>query len=246
MKHHLMIPAGSIDSDRKNSSHSTPMQVLIPGYKRDYRFQEDLLVVPEGFSLAPTTRLLVLVPENDFDENQLSQRIWNLAAKGGLSVSFVLLSSKPGTEHFLRTRLATLVANTRDGYVAVNSKIVLGNNWIQAVNGLMRPGDLLVCLEDFKATSWGVFRRPAGQTISSSLGVPVYILSGIRLGSPPRYSNRGKEVIFWLAAIGIIVGFAFVQIMINNAIQGWLSSPVLMITVIFEILLITILNDVSR
>ena len=247
MSHRMVVLTGSMDSDPEKLSSLAPLHVLFPGYGREVhnRYQEDRLVLPEGFTLAPIQRLVTLVPENDFDENKLSQRIWNLAALGTLSVSFVALYSVKVAEHFLRRRLATIAANTRDRSVRVNTKFVPGNNWIQAVKDILQPGDLVVCLEHHKITNWGVVRRPIDLVISSSLNIPVYIITGIRLDPTSFVVSWVKEVAVWLVAIGIMGIFAWLQILIVQTIQGSESNILLMITVIFELLLIWKLHEIT-
>ena len=246
MTHRLVTRIGSMNSDQENLFSSPPLHVLLPGYGREVlnRFQEDHLVLPAGLPLEPIRRLLVLIPENDFDENKLSQSIWNLAAPGALAVSIVALSSLPSAENFLRRRLATIATNTRDSSVRVSTKILPGNNWIQAVKDILQPGDLVICLENHVIINWGVIRRPVGIEISSSLNIPVYMITGFRLG-PTVYRSWVKEAATWLVAFGIIGLFTWLQILIDQAIQGWQSDLILIITVIFEALLIWKLHEIS-
>src|ERR1700720_2038974 len=75
------------------------------------------LLMPEGVSLPPARRLVVLVPYLDLDEPALSRRIWNLAAPNKLAVLYLGLSPSTSEEPHARRQLATIAALTRDDWV---------------------------------------------------------------------------------------------------------------------------------
>ena len=225
---------------------SQAISVLLPGLENEeITFSEDFLILPESRPIRPALRLVVLVPENELNETELARRIWKLAAPGSLSILLLSVSSSPQTETYLRRRLATMAAMTGDEQVQVGTTLAAAKTWADAVRDVWRPGDLLVCYEGHFKANWIIRRVEIGQEISKALNAPVYFMAGLRLGPSLNHQNWPKELVTWSIAISLLIAFGWLQISIDRATDGWISTIILILTVLVEIIVLFILNGVT-
>ena len=133
-------------------------------------------LAPKAASLAPITRLIVLVPRPDVDESALARRVWSLAAPLSLKVVYVGLGRQGELEWHMRRTLASLTALTRDQNVPVQPHIAVESDWIRAVRGLWHAGDLVICSAELSLSKWGR-RKRLGPALCAALGVPVGMLA---------------------------------------------------------------------
>jgi len=203
----------------------------------------DFLILPENANVVATRRLVVLVPENELDERALAQRIWSLAAQGPLEVLFLALAPNWDAEAHLRRRLATLAALTGDRQVDASTQLACEANWVLAVEKVRQPGDLLICYDRHTSDSWRLQRQHLGAYLSTATNVPAYILVGLVLGPSPRLLNMVRELLALAASLFVIMAFAWLQIRIDQAMDGGLSTLMLCLTVFVEIACLVKLND---
>jgi hypothetical protein len=150
-------------------------------------------------------RLIVLIPA-DTDYSTVTRRIWRLAIETESDVQLLGLGKDTTQELALRRDLATMAALIRDTRVFVDTKVEIGNNWLNTVKHNYQDGDMIVCLAE---QSIGIRHRPLSQVLESNIKAPVYILSDIRSTKPQ--SNVFSQVIAWSGFIGIIAGSFIIQ-----------------------------------
>jgi hypothetical protein len=150
-------------------------------------------------------RLIVLIP-TDADYSTVTRRIWRLANETNSDVQLLGLSKDSTQELTLRRDLATMAALIRDTRVFVDTKVEIGNSWLNAVKHNYQDGDMIVCLAE---QSIGIRHRPLSQILESNFKAPVYLLSDIR--SSKSQSNLFSQVIAWSGSIGIIAGSFLIQ-----------------------------------
>lgn len=187
----------------------------------------------------PGRRLIVLVPDAESDYTPVVHRIWELAKAFGGRVQFLGLCNDAAQEPSLRRQLVTLSALVGDGSVSAESKIESGSNWLNAVKSNWREGDVLVCFTEQRA---GTRRRPLSQLLESNFAATIYVLND--LAQPDRAQSNWKSVAMaWAGSIGILLGFFWLQVKIDQASSNWVGMAVLILSIPVEILLIWIWNS---
>ncbi len=192
-----------------------------------------LLLVPEGVSLPPARRLVVLVPDADLDETALARRIWNLAAPSKLAVLYLGLSPAASEEWHARRRLATLAALTRDEGVQVITALAAETDWLGALRPRQRNGDLIVCHAEQMAPSWRG-ARPLGKVLCQTLHLPVQLLEGFYAGDLAPVARPAARIMFWGGSIAILAGAFWLQVQISAQFRNWPEIALMMLSVVAE------------
>ena len=183
-------------------------------------------------------RLIVLVPDLDWDYIPAIHRIWELAYAQPASVLLISLCRDFRQEFSLRRALATLSAMTQDGTISVETNVEVGMNWVDAVKRNYQTGDMVVCFAEQRA---GLLQRPLSQVLESNLNIPLYILAGSYL--PKSQVNWSSEVIIWLGYIGILIGFCMLQVKIVQLPEDWFQKVLFIFSLIPEFWLIWVWNS---
>jgi hypothetical protein len=201
------------------------------------------LLMPEGVSLPPARRLVVLVPDLDLDETALSRRIWNLAAPNKLAVLYLGLSHSTPEEPHARRRLATIAALTRDDWVNVNTALAVQEDWASALRPLLRSGDLIICHSEQTTRSWRG-ARPLGNALCQALQVPVHLLEGFYAGDPAQPAHPTARFVFWGGSVVILASAFWLQVQISALPKNWAESALMVLSVVAECGLIGLWSQV--
>ena len=185
----------------------------------------------------PARRLIVLIPDVEFDSTPVIQRIWELANATGARIQFLGLCKDAAQESSLRRRLIAMSALMQDGRISAESKVESGTNWIEAVKRNYQTGDMIVC---FTEQHSGLLHRPLNQILSANFDAPIYILSS--LYRKPK-TNWLSQITVWSGALGIIIGFGMLQIRIVQLPKDWFQSTLLILSIIPEFWLIWVWNN---
>jgi hypothetical protein len=185
------------------------------------------------------SRLLVLIPANA-DYSNMTRQIWELAnSTDSTSVQLLSLCKDILEEPGLRRSLATMCALIGEAGVSVETKVEVGTNWVEAIRRNHQRGDLVVCFAEQRT---GLLQRPLSQILQSNLNVRVYILSGLDAQTLPR-TNWFSQILAWSGSVGIIVGSFLLQARITLLPQDWAQTTLLIFSVIGEIWLIWVWNN---
>lgn len=182
-------------------------------------------------------RLIVLIPA-DADYSTVTRRIWRLAIETDSDVQLLGLGKDTTQELALRRDLATMAALIRDTKVFVDTKVEIGNNWLNAVKHNYQDGDMIVCLAEQPI---GIRHRSLSQVLETNFKVPVYILSDIR--SSKSQSNVFSQVIAWSGFIGIIAGSFIVQSKITQLPDDSFRTVLSILLLIPELWLLWVWNS---
>ena len=184
-------------------------------------------------------RFIVLVPDLEWEYVPAIHRIWELANAQHARVLLISLCKDSSQELSLRRALVILCAMLQNGKVPVETDVEIGMNWVDVVKRNYRTGDTIVCFAEQRA---GLFYRPLSQVLQSNLDIPIYILSGLY---PPRPSTLRMFPLFamWLGFISIIAGFFLLQIRVVSLPRDWAQTTMLILSVIAELWLIWIWNN---
>ncbi|HEX6304831.1 MAG TPA: hypothetical protein VFZ76_11620 [Anaerolineales bacterium] len=245
INHPSSAPAGSQREISYGTQANQDISVFLPGFHHggNRARGEDRLIIPDRIPVTPTRRLVVLIPDGDLDHKSLVNRIWELASTSGLNVLFLALSPGQNEVAYLRRHLADLAAMTNYGHVGASTKIIVAGNWTQAVAEILHAGDLLVCMAKHRVAYRVLGRKILGELLSSSFNVPVYLLGGLLIGTSRRRQKLIREILAWLVFLAVIAGFSSIQIWIDQGYGKPLSTILLCISVVFELLLIFIVNE---
>ncbi len=220
-----------------------PVTALIPGIGTlpPVTLFEDGLCVPNA-SFLPTRRLVVLVPDDDLDEACLARRVWQLAACSCLRVLYLALPpDQPGAVSPQR-RMAELAALTSDRSVQAQGVASEASNWRQALENILQPGDLLVCLAGQPAVGRVKRHLLLGVQIAETFARPVYLLGNVPLALK-QPSSHTREILGWVISIALIAGFFVLQINIDRTALRSVSTLFLCLSVVAEIYLLGKVNE---
>jgi len=188
-------------------------------------------------------RLVILVPGQGLEVLALAQ--WIAASVSPCQPDVLLLSVAQNwdEEPCPRLHLSDLIALTRKLPIRVESELIVGQQWTNAVCEVWQPGDLVVCHAGQTISMPGGTRYPLSVALSNRLGEPVLILDG--LYREPLHCPRSyvMEVAGWGVALAIIATFGALQIWITQHVMGWASQILLILSVLAEIGLIWIWNQ---
>jgi hypothetical protein len=217
-----------------------------PNLHAPMTFQENLQPVvstlpslPLHAALENSHRLIVLLPE-DVDCNSAKQRIWELAQAGTMPIQLLGMYKDPGEALGFRRRLVTMASLMQAGRTQVDIKVSPETNWMDAVQTVYEPGDVIVCFADQRT---GLLHRPLSQVLESNFKTTVYILSDPDLQRPA--PNLLAQMRAWLGFLGIMIGFGLLQAKIVQLPQGWFQSILLILSILPELWLIWVWNRQS-
>jgi hypothetical protein len=224
-----------------------PSQFLavLPGPSRlsDSTIAGDILAMPYRGNQVPARRLVVLVPPGEFDETALARRVWQLAVSTGLPILFVTLVREDSYALYQRQRLARLASAAADPMLSVQAWPSSMRSWPKALEQILLPGDLLICLADHRVADHLIRRKALGELLARSTSVPVYILRGLEVRSEPNRWQGIRDVLAWMTSIIIVAAFFALQVGIDRSVGEPFSTVLFCLTVVIEFCLILILNS---
>ena len=175
-------------------------------------------------------RLVVLVPDLEWDFIPAIHRIWSLADRQQARVLLISLCKDSRQASGLRRALIILCAMLQDGKIPVETNVEIGTNWVAVVRRHYQTDDMIVCFAEQRA---GLLQKPLSQILESNLMIPVYVVSGMYLAKPK--SNLLAEVAAWLGSIGMMAAFSLLQVKIMQASDGWSQTLLLILVALAEI-----------
>ena len=183
-------------------------------------------------------RLVILVPDLEWEFIPAIHRIWELANSQHACVLLISLCKDSKQESSLRRALIILCAMLQDGRIPVETKVEIGTNWVDVVKRNYQTGDMIVCFAEQHA---GLLHRSLSQILESNLNFPVYVLSGLY---PQKYkSNWLSHVIEWSGFLGIIISFCILQVKIDQLPKDWFQNALLIFSIFPEIWLIWVWDN---
>jgi hypothetical protein len=197
------------------------------------------LLVIQNLSIAGVRRLVVLVPNQDVDEVALAHEIWNLAFPPGLAVLLLGLCLNPNHEPRARRRLVTIAALIREPRVPVEMQLDFGRNWTPSLKGVLDSGDIVICPAGQQV---GIFRESLDLSLAK-LGSPIITLPGLYPITRKLLPNFVLQSVFWLVSIALISVFFLVQIRILRISEEWARDILLSFSVLIELGLIWLWNN---
>ena len=184
-------------------------------------------------------RLLVIVSDSDIDAPAAARRVLEVADAFKSRIVFLGFSTNKTQEPSLHRQLITLSAMIRDENVPFEIKIESGSDLLNIVRANWREGDVLVCFSGQRA---GTRRKPLWQLLESNFAATVYVLYN---QSQPDLvqSSWVSPALAWAGSIGIVLGFFWLQVKIDQASSNWVGMAMLALSIFVETCLVWIWNS---
>jgi len=195
--------------------------------------------------LLTVKRLIVIVPEEDVDEAQLSRQIWNLAANYRLDVLLISVVSSADESLAARRRLTTIAAMIRAKQFKVEKQVVSSHRWEKALRPFWRQTDMVLCPAE--RTVKNLFQRtiPLSQVLSDHLKTPVYTFGGLYQPSNRKRSPWLRELPFWVGFLIILSIFFYFEANVGQSVHGWVGQTLLVVVMLIEIGFIYVWNLIA-
>lgn len=183
-------------------------------------------------------RLMVLVSEADWDDAEFPQRIWSLAAPHGLPVVLLGKYSETADEARARRHLVSMGAAIRDDRVATQIQLHRGEAWIEQLQAIWQPGDLVICN---RRPPLGWLQVPGSLSPGSGPPIILHVLAG---PEPPEGSRRSLplRLLSWGGILTILAGFLWVQVRLAQLPGDLLRLVLVCASVLAEVGLLWIWN----
>lgn len=166
-------------------------------------------------------RLLVLLPNCEFQEATLANVLWSIVSRNGATVRLLAAVDDWSDEARIRMRVALLAAMLRESGLEAEVEFVAGTDWIETVLDRWTPGDVIVSHAEQTLPSPAAARTLARIPLSQAfvgLGKPVCELRGVAL--PPERSV-GRALVTWILPALVIVGAFVAQALFLRLAHEW-------------------------
>jgi hypothetical protein len=226
-------------------SERSALAVLLPEFQARAGAEEGdpIRLIGGSQPLVRTSRLVVLVPEADFDSLELARRIWRLALPGRLSIAFIALAGDEQEAAFFQQRLTNLAFLIGDPRLRAVKVILQGLSWKAALRKTLQPGDLPVCVEGLRVRG-NIFRQQDLATLAAGqTSFPVLVLRGIAVESAPGMRRSLYAMLAWLGSALTMIGFGFLQMRLTVQASGGTLNFFLILSMILEFLIIFKINS---
>jgi hypothetical protein len=200
------------------------------------------LLVIYNLDVAAARRLIVLIPNLDVDELALAHEIWNLAFPRGLAVLLLGLCPNPNDEPGARRRLVTIAALIREPRVSVETQLDFGRNWIPILKNFLEMGDVVICPAGQRI---GIFGEPLDLSLAK-LGLPIITLTGLYPPTCKLIPRFILEFVFWAVSGGVLFVFFWFQSQILRLSEEWAKDTLLSLSVLIELGVIWVWNNLSQ
>jgi hypothetical protein len=194
-------------------------------------------------TLSTPHRLVVLIPNGEFNDQEFSLKIGKLGQQSRRNILFLGLASYPAQDSLLRRRMANLSAYTCSAAKESSYRLIYRADWLEALREVLQADDQVVCLEDHFIP--GRFFRSVrlAQQIKGSLDTPVCMVKGIPIQTDRQQKWwRLREILAWISLLLTILLFLFIQIRLTQAYPGMLGTILGAISVVMEFGAVLFLN----
>jgi hypothetical protein len=180
-------------------------------------------------------RLLFLIPSLVNNDIELCQYIKKIAQTSNSDILLLMLVSSYEDEAFGHIKLIDMTASLSGLQFKINSQIVLGNSWIDAIKQYIYPGDVIVCPKDLSVPVRIFSHEPLSKQLTRKLTEPIRTYSGFIIQKRSSPWNTVKKAIYWVGIIILLVGFFEVESTTSLNLTGWVGTFVMLLIAIVEI-----------
>jgi hypothetical protein len=194
-------------------------------------------------STSPSTlqkkeNMIFLVPSQILDESSFCNYVKKTAEKKALSVFFLMLASNYKEEANGHLKLISITSALVGHSFHVDSQLVLGNSWIDAIHKYSHPEDVVFCPKEIQVASHIFFREPLADQLVRKIPNTVQIYS--EFVCPHSFSvwKIGKRLLYWIGVLFLLAGFLKAEGVISDNLSGAMGSVIMFLIVAGEIILI--------
>jgi hypothetical protein len=244
--HPTEISKGQLSTFQASMSELSPQLLALVPEIRELTatgLDGDVILVPDDLLMAPIRRLVVLIPPGEIDERSLARRVYQLASSSQNNVIYLAMDPENEQYPFQRRQLASLASLTTGKDVYTEVKLCGEKTWFQALDKILVPGDLLVCLADHPVYDYFILRRKLGERLAGHVTVPVYLLNGLKVGRAPHTQQAIKEIEAWIAFFVLLVSFFALQVGIQRSTDKPATTILLCISVLVEVYFLWKINE---
>ncbi len=194
-------------------------------------------IIAEDQPLPPSQRLVVILPDVNFDVFPLGKLIWDLASPAHRQVVLMIRPSHEENEFQARINSSTLAAIIQDSGIIVETHLVLGQSLVQAVSNYAQPEDLFVCFEGHQ--EGGLFKKSqVAEMVARSTQLPVYLLRGPIPEVAESVPARLIDFLLLAACLVSLVAFFALEVWIDRISSGALHAVLQILAVLVEVWII--------
>jgi len=179
-------------------------------------------------------RLIVVFPDYMLGKNDLAQEVYWMAEREELSVLYLVLVDETNNMLSVSRNMATMKAVTSGNKLLVEGKIVEFSNWFDILKQTANPTDIILCQEEQTIIDDSFKTIPIKDYLSNHLTSPVRTISGYYLSKKTRQEKWFPETFAWFGFLIILAVFTWMQISLDQALEGSLSTITLAFTVLVE------------
>jgi hypothetical protein len=194
-------------------------------------------ILKENQLLPPSRRLVVILPDAEFDLRSLSKRIWDLAAPDHRQVLLMIKPCVEEDEFHVRVNLTTLAAFIGNSNVVVQTQPILGQSLVQAARQCAQPDDIFVCFEEHQVRGF-LKKRPLAEMLAQSAQRPVYALEGTMPEMVDPMNARLIDFLILAFCFVSLIPFFALEVWIDRVSNGALQSILQMLGVLAEVWII--------
>lgn len=194
-----------------------------------------MIILPKD-TLSATRRLLVLMPDINFNVAHLARRVVEITCLETMTVVFIANTVEKKDEYRVRRRLATLAALMHDECARVETHFTLDQNWARVLDGMYQRSDVIVCHAEQSGRN-GVSLRTE---LEDALQAPVYVIGELYSQKKQNGSQVVANVVKFVIPAIIFFGFLGIQIPIDRATSGAAHLVLMSFTVVVEYALLAI------
>lgn len=191
-------------------------------------------IISEGEALPPSNRLVVILPDADFDIFALGKQIWSIATSDRRQVLLLTKPVQDENEYHSRLTLSTMASLIRDPRIEVKTQLVLGMSLYQAALQCSQPDDVFVCFEEHRIPGFLKKNRLA-KILAQSTHLPVYTLKGPISEMTDPLSVRLIDFVLLAICVASLVGFFALQVWFDRNTTGMFHTILQIVTVSTEI-----------
>jgi hypothetical protein len=191
-------------------------------------------------------RLIVLLPDHLAGNLELAYKIHGMAALEQRDVLYLTLLEDDQQRLSISRRMATMKAATCGELITVYSKLAFRGEWLATLQELYSPGDMVVCQSEQTVKTGFMRMVPIPVFIKENLHMPCRGFSGFY--HPWKIQTRLWlfSLLFWLGCLVILGAFTFLEIRIDNDIQGIARMVLLLMAIVFEFGMLSIWSRLPR
>lgn len=180
------------------------------------------------------TLLIVLISDDMANNSNLAHKIYWMAEHDNMAVLYLVLVEGKEESITISRSMATMKAVTSANRLFVEVQQTDKTLWLETLHQTICPGDIIICLEEHTIGNGMLKSIPVREFLASHLDTPVRSISGFYQLNFNRQRTWLCEASTLLGYLVIIALFTWLEIRLDQALDGPLARLLIMTTFCFE------------